>query len=168
MKEYLAELLINQLLKAPEDNKYIFITGDQIDNIIKDIIEEAEKQINNIKNELDILNINLKYLFYSKDIDKTIKHCQKLYDNYLKLLQDYQGIPEEFYPTRRIGTTTKLSNYYIEKLFQNPNKWVEISDIPSTYKLNLQLLTRVKLRLLNEHWGIKIKEKDNYLMICNS
>jgi hypothetical protein len=67
---------------------------------------------------------------------------------------------------RKSGITTRLADSYVQYLFSNPNTWIEVKDNPSSSQNNSQLLTRVKLRLINEHKDLRINERDGQLMVC--
>ena len=58
---------------------------------------------------------------------------------------------------RATGRTTRLVDYYIQKLFNNPNEEVEIIDHTNTQQSNTHLTQLVLQRMYNEHRQIKIK-----------
>ena len=63
------------------------------------------------------------------------------------------------------GKTTQLADLYVQLLFNNPGKFIEIIDHVDTDRTNDMLLTKIKLRLLNEHTGIAIYQEGNSLKV---
>ena len=55
------------------------------------------------------------------------------------------------------GRTTKLADYYIQELFNNPNKEIEITDHTDTQQSNVHLTQIILRRVYEEHRGVKIK-----------
>lgn len=64
-----------------------------------------------------------------------------------------------------LGKTTRLADYYVQEMFNNPGQLIEIVDHTEDKYDNEKLLTKVKLRLLNEHDNISIFEKDGSLSV---
>ena len=58
---------------------------------------------------------------------------------------------------RATGRTTRLIDQYIQILFTNPNKEIEIIDHYGTQKANEFLARKVLSRLYAEHKGVKIE-----------
>ena len=58
---------------------------------------------------------------------------------------------------RATGRTTRLVDYYIQKLFNNPNSEIKIVDHTNTQQSNTHLTQLVLQRMYNEHRQIKIK-----------
>ena len=58
---------------------------------------------------------------------------------------------------RATGRTTRLVDYYIQKLFNNPNEEIEIIDHYDTIKAHIHLTQMILRRLYEEHRGVKIK-----------
>ena len=58
---------------------------------------------------------------------------------------------------RATGRTTRLVDYYIQELFNNPNEEVEIIDHTNTQQSNIHLTQLILQRVYNEHRPIKIK-----------
>lgn len=58
---------------------------------------------------------------------------------------------------RSTGRTTRLIDYYIQELFNNPNSEIEIIDHTNTQQSNIHLTQMILRRLDNEHRGVKIK-----------
>ena len=58
---------------------------------------------------------------------------------------------------RKTGQSTRLIDYYIQELFNNPNTVIEIKDHYDTIKSNIRLTQLVLRRLYEEHSGDKFK-----------
>ena len=58
---------------------------------------------------------------------------------------------------RATGRTTRLVDYYIQKLFNNPNEEIKIIDHINTQQSNTHLTQLILQRMYNEHRQIKIK-----------
>ena len=58
---------------------------------------------------------------------------------------------------RVTGRTTRLVDYYIQKLFNNPNEEIEIIDHYNIQQSNIHLTQMILRRLYEEHRGVKIK-----------
>ena len=58
---------------------------------------------------------------------------------------------------RATGRTTRLVDYYIQKLFNNPNEEIEIIDHYNIQQSNSHLTQMILRRLYEEHRGVKIK-----------
>lgn len=58
---------------------------------------------------------------------------------------------------RATGRTTRLVDYYIQKLFNNPNEEIKIIDHYNIQQSNIHLTQMILRRLDNEHRGVKIK-----------
>lgn len=58
---------------------------------------------------------------------------------------------------RCTGRTTRLADYYVQQLLNNPNKEIEIIDHWDNIKAHIQLTTTILHRLFDEHKGIKIE-----------
>ena len=55
------------------------------------------------------------------------------------------------------GRTTRLVDYYIQKLFNNPNEEIKIIDHYNIQQSNIHLTQFILQRIYNEHRQIKIK-----------
>lgn len=58
---------------------------------------------------------------------------------------------------RCTGRTTRLADYYVQQLLNNPNKEIEIKDHCDTIKNNIHLTQRILHRIFEEFKGIKIR-----------
>ena len=58
---------------------------------------------------------------------------------------------------RATGRTTRLVDHYIQELFNNPNKEIEIIDHTNTQQSNIHLTQMILRRTYEEHRGVKIK-----------
>ena len=58
---------------------------------------------------------------------------------------------------RATGRTTRLVDHYIQELFNNPNKEIEIIDHNNTRQSNIHLTQMILKRIYEEHRGVKIK-----------
>lgn len=58
---------------------------------------------------------------------------------------------------RSTGRTTRLADYYIQELFNNPNKEIEIIDHTNDQQSNIHLTQRILHRIFDEFRGVKIK-----------
>ena len=58
---------------------------------------------------------------------------------------------------RSSGRTTRLIDYYIQELFNNPNKEIEIIDHTTMTQSNIHLTQMILRRMYEEHRGSKIK-----------
>ena len=58
---------------------------------------------------------------------------------------------------RATGRTTRLVDYYIQELFNNPNSEIEIIDHHNTQQSNIHLTQMILRRMYEEHRGVKIK-----------
>ena len=58
---------------------------------------------------------------------------------------------------RATGRTTRLIDYYIQELFNNPNSEIEIIDHNNTRQSNIHLTQMILKRMYEEHRGVKIK-----------
>lgn len=68
---------------------------------------------------------------------------------------------------RATGRTTRLVDMYVQKLFNNPNRWIIIEDHHNQNDSNRYLTTKIKYRIRNEHPGVAeyLEEKGNSLML---
>ena len=57
---------------------------------------------------------------------------------------------------RATGRTTRLVDYYIQELFNNSNKEIEIIDHTNNQQSNIHLTQMILQRFYNEHKGVKI------------
>ena len=72
----------------------------------------------------------------------------------------YNSTPDLFDDSdsnRATGRTTRLVDYYIQKLFNNPNEEIEIIDHYNIQQSNIHLTQMILKRIYNEHIGTKIK-----------
>ena len=72
----------------------------------------------------------------------------------------YNSTPDLFDDSdsnRATGRTTRLVDYYIQKLFNNPNEEIEIIDHYNIQQSNTHLTQMILRRMYNEHRQIKIK-----------
>lgn len=72
----------------------------------------------------------------------------------------YNSTPDLFDDSdsnRATGRTTRLVDYYIQKLFNNPNEEIEIIDHYNIQQSNIHLTQMILRRLYEEHRGVKIK-----------
>lgn len=58
---------------------------------------------------------------------------------------------------RQIGTTTRLADYYIQALYNNPNKEIVIHDAVTDNKAHIHLTQMILQRLYTEHQRDKFK-----------
>ena len=58
---------------------------------------------------------------------------------------------------RSTGRTTRLIDQYIQILFTNPNKEIEIIDHSNNQQSNIHLTQMILHRLFDEHRGVKIE-----------
>ena len=58
---------------------------------------------------------------------------------------------------RSTGRTTRLIDQYIQILFTNPNKEIEIIDHSNNQQSNIHLTQMILQRFYNEHKGVKIE-----------
>ena len=58
---------------------------------------------------------------------------------------------------RKIGTTTRLADYYIQALYNNPNKEIVIHDAVTKEEAHIHLTQRILQRLYTEHKGDKFE-----------
>lgn len=109
------------------------------------------------------------YIENYKNSDKSYKEIvadsnEYINDLLLKLNDSFIAELELFEEDEK-GKTTRLADQYIQDLFENPGQLIEIIDHTDDKYDNEKLLTRVKLRLLNEHDNISIFEKDGALSV---
>jgi len=65
---------------------------------------------------------------------------------------------------RTTGRTTRLVDYYIQELFNNPNKEIEIIDHYNMQQSNIHLTQMILRRMYEEHRGVKIKVVDQNIL----
>ena len=58
---------------------------------------------------------------------------------------------------RATGRTTRLVDYYIQELFNNPNSEIEIIDHTNIQQSNIHLTQMILRRMYEEHRNAKIK-----------
>lgn len=68
-------------------------------------------------------------------------------------------------PGRAVGNTTRLADYYIQKLFNNIGDFIKIEDHHCSLTVDESLVERIKQRLFNEHSGISIEVKGTKIKI---
>ena len=68
---------------------------------------------------------------------------------------------------KNLGVTTRLVDYYVQELFENLNTWILVEDNPNNKDNNLKLCDKIKLRLMREHDGFTISQRENQLRLCN-
>lgn len=62
---------------------------------------------------------------------------------------------------RGSGRTTRLVDYYIQKLFHNPNIFIEPQDHFEHLIAHKELIKRISQRLVNEHPRVKFEVNKN-------
>lgn len=97
-------------------------------------------------------------LISSSTLDKD--QIDKLFKDFKQGITLYNSTPDLFDDSdsnRATGRTTRLVDYYIQKLFNNPNEEIEIIDHYNIQQSNIHLTQMILRRLYEEHRGVKIK-----------
>lgn len=89
-------------------------------------------------------------------IDQILKELNNQ-NNSLLSPDPYDCLWDDNNADRCTGRTTRLVDYYIQELFNNPNKDIEIIDHCDTIKNNIHLTQRILHRIFEEFKGIKIR-----------
>lgn len=113
--------------------------------------------------------LNQLYKESENDFNEPLKYCSTLSQKQIaQIFEDYktQGITiynstpdlwDNDDSNRATGRTTRLVDYYIQELFNNPNSEIEIIDHTNNQQSNVHLTQMILRRLDNEHPGIKFK-----------
>lgn len=93
--------------------------------------------------------------YYMCDLDNQRK--EELNQLYKESENDFneQYIINNDDSNRSTGRTTRLIDYYIQKLFNNPNKEIEIIDHYDNIKAHIYLTQKMLERLYTEHPRVK-------------
>jgi CRISPR/Cas system CSM-associated protein Csm2 small subunit len=118
--------------------------------------EKITKDLEEVCDALDKLNENAKISdeslqridSYITEIENTIKAKQEITNSLKNIISSNE---------KATGRTTKLADYYIQELFNNPNKEIEITDHTDTQQSNVHLTQIILRRVYEEHRGVKIK-----------
>ena len=97
-----------------------------------------------------------------------LKYCPTLSEEHNQIYKDYKQQATTIYSStpnlwdnedsnRATGRTTRLVDYYIQELFNNPNKEIEIIDHYDNIKAHIHLTHRLLQRLYAEHPRDKFK-----------
>lgn len=158
------ELLIT-LLKG--ENVYEVKTGSIIkldkSNIVESLYNFLESNDHmNDQYYINVYNYQLEIPIDAADQRKLIKQWKEsgyvIYNCTFPLLDNSDE-------NRTSGRTTRLIDYYIQELYNNPNKEIEIIDHSNIQQSNIHLTQMILNRLYNEHKGDHFKiVKTNVLL----
>ena len=124
--------------------------NEEINEILKS--EHGIKKFNEIVERMDLKDLQ------SRDFSELEPNVQLLLNTAIEI----RMFKDKLYKikddsNRATGRTTRLVDYYIQELFNNPNKEIEIIDHHNTQQSNIHLTQMILQRFYNEHKGVKIE-----------